>query len=254
LHRCGGGNPEIINTGFRVYSQFEEDGMLLYIFSLIGFTNRKVLDVCIGNGRMSNIANLIINHGCYGLGFDGSIANVEVTREFFRNIDSLWFKPKIERVWITKDNINRLVKDCGDWEGNIDFFSLDIDGNDYWIWDALDIVSPRVFMCETRNFCPDDESITIPYREDFYHLSPENYHEHFYGVSSLAMIKLSNRKGYRLIGANKYGSNLIFMRNDVGIEVFEEISLDTITEGNQFIIDRKRKLWPELKDAPWVKV
>jgi len=63
--------PKIIDTGFKVYSQFDEDGILLYLFSLIGFTNRKVVEICCGHGAECNTANLIINHACYGLLFDG---------------------------------------------------------------------------------------------------------------------------------------------------------------------------------------
>jgi hypothetical protein len=63
--------PSLNDVGFKVYSQFEEDGLLLYIFSIIGTTNKRVLEICAGDGIQCMAANLIINHGWVGLLFDG---------------------------------------------------------------------------------------------------------------------------------------------------------------------------------------
>jgi hypothetical protein len=245
--------PDMIDTGFKVYSQFDEDGILLYIFSLIGFSNRKVIDICCGNGRDSNTANLIINHACYGLLFDGNQQNIDEANEFYRTNTSTLIMPPLGRcVWITKDNINQLIE-TEDWRGDIDLLSLDIDGIDYYVWDALTAVSPRVFICETHNIVPDDMAITIPYKEDFYYKSKDNYHEEFRSVSPLAMIRLSKRKGYRLVGSHKYGFNLIFLRNDVGNDYFPEVELSSISN-NPYTILGKKTRWPLVKNAPWVKV
>ena len=245
--------PELIDTGFRVYSQFDEDGILLYIFSLIGFTNRKVVEICCGNGSECNTANLIINHACHGLLFDGDENNIKKANDFFKTNKSTWILPPIcKQAWITKDNINRLIEN-EDFIGDIDFLSLDIDGNDYYIWDSIKILYPRVFICECHNIVPDDMAVTIPYKEDFLYTSKENYHEEFRSVSPLAMIKLSKEKGYRLIGSNKYGFNLIFLRNDVGIDYFPEVTLDKISN-NPYTILSKKTRWPLVKNAPWVKV
>ncbi|GHU95793.1 hypothetical protein FACS189479_09450 [Spirochaetia bacterium] len=68
------------------------------------------------------------------------------------------------------------------------------------------------------------------------------------------MIKLSQKKGYRFIGSNKYGSNLFFIKNDITAVGLPDIRLDETTKNNQFIIDRKKRLWPQLENAPWEKV
>jgi hypothetical protein len=245
--------PKIIDTGFKVYSQFDEDGILLYIFSIIGFTNRKVVEICCGTGSECNTANLIINHACYGLLFDGDGNNISIAKKFFQENKSTWLLPPIcKHAWITKDNINDLIKE-EEFIGDIDLLSLDIDGIDYYLWNSIEIISPRVFICECHNIVPDDMAITIPYKEDFSYTSKDNYHEEFRSVSPLAMIKLSKRKGYRLIGAHKYGFNLIFMRNDIGNNIFPAITLDQISN-NQYTIIGKKTRWPFVKDAPWIKV
>jgi len=243
--------PKIIDTGFKAYSQFDEDGILLYIFSLIGFTNRKVVEMCCGIGAECNTANLIINHACYGLLFDGDENNIKSAINFFKSNKSTWLLPPIcKHVWITKDNINSLIEEEG-FKGDIDLLSLDMDGVDYYIWKSLEIISPRVFICECHNMIPDDMAVTIPYKDDFSGWSKDN--ALFLGASPLAMIKISKEKGYRLIGSHKYGFNLIFMRNDIGNKYFPEVSLGEISN-NQYTILIKKTAWPFYEDAPWVKV
>ena len=67
--------PSFREVGFKAYSQFEEDGILLYIFSIIGVSNKKVVEICVGDGTECMAANLLINHGWEGLLFDGSEEN-----------------------------------------------------------------------------------------------------------------------------------------------------------------------------------
>jgi hypothetical protein len=251
--RRGRGTSQLIDTGFKVYSQFDEDGILLYIFSLIGFTNRKVVEMSCGNGMECNTANLIIHHACYGLLFDGDENNIKSANDFFKKNKMTWILPPVcIQAWITKDNVNSLIKEEG-FEGEVDLLSLDIDGIDYYLWKNLQVISPRVFICECHNVVPDDMAITIPYKDDFSYKSKDNYHEEFRSVSPLAMIKLSKEKGYRLIGSHKYGFNLIFMRNDVGKEYFPEVLLEDISN-NQYTKVAKETRWPLVKDAPWVEV
>src|SRR5438128_1075394 len=69
--------PKLSEVGFRKYSQFEEDGMLLFIFSLIQPVNRTCVEICAGNGRECMATNLIVNHGWWGHLFDGDERNVQ---------------------------------------------------------------------------------------------------------------------------------------------------------------------------------
>ena len=244
---------KFLDIGFKAYSQFDEDGILLYIFSLIGFTNRKVVEICCGTGYECNTANLIINHSCQGLLFDGNAFNIKTANDFFRmNQMTALIPPLCKQAWITKDNINKLIQN-ENFLGNIDLLSLDIDGNDYWVWEAIDKINPRVFICETCNFAPNDKAITIPYKEDFICSSPENFCDDFRGASSLAMIKLSKKKGYRLVGAHKHGFNLIFIREDIGQKYFPEVRIEDVSN-NPWTIESKKKRWDKVKNLPWLEV
>lgn len=244
--------PRLLDVGFKVYSQFNEDGILLYIFSILGTTNKKVVEICAGDGRECMATNLIINHGWEGLLFDGSEQAVENGNKFFASHKSTWLQPPIfKHAWITKENVNKLIQDEG-YSGNIDLLSLDIDGNDYYIMEAIDVIQPRVIICETHNVIPSDLSITIPYKSDFNKIKTD-VHPDFQSVSLLAMKKLLNKKGYRLIGGHSHGFNVVFVQNNIGIDYFPEVSVESIHD-NTFTRFRRDTSWNEVKDLPWIKV
>lgn len=245
--------PPLNETGFRVYSQFEEDGLLLYIFSVIGFRSKKVVEMCCGGGIECMATNLIINHGFEGFLFDGNPVNVANANAFFKSKqDCLLFSPRIQHAWITKENVNQLLKNIGA-AGEIDLFSLDIDGNDYWIWEAIDAIQPRVCIFETQNIIPSDLSITIPYSPDFYCWDKKGYEQDFRSVSLLAMTNLSKKKGYRLIGAHRHGFNAIYMRNDIGLNEFPEVSVESVHQ-NHWTKYCQTTIWPHVKHMGWENV
>ena len=224
---------------FRNFSQFGEDGILHYIFSLVGVTNSRVVEMCAGNGIESNSANLIVNHGWNALLVDGDESNVKHGRAFFRANNSTQFDPpQFLQRWINRSNVNTIIQDAG-FSGEIDLLSLDMDGVDYWIWDAISVISPRVVLIEI-NLQMGDKPVTVPYSDDFTSrwLPLEDHIDDdptdgtrilrnwtMYGGASLAAFnKLAKSKGYRLIGRNSLGFNAFFMRDDVGGELFPEIS------------------------------
>jgi len=133
---------------FRNFSQNGEDGILWYIFSTIGTTNKKVVELCVGDGIQCNAANLIVNHGWDALLFDGDEGNIKRGTEFYKTSpDTFWMPPRMVHAWITSENVNALIRDWG-VKGEIDLFSLDMDGVDYWIWKAIDCIEPRVVVLE----------------------------------------------------------------------------------------------------------
>ncbi len=240
--------PSFDEVGFRKYSQFEEDGILLFIFSIIGRTNRMAVEICAGDGIQCNCANLIINHGWEGFLFDGDAHNVKKGKAFFKNHkDTFLWPPKFTCSWITAENINTVIQSAG-CSGEIDLFSLDMDGNDYWIWEALDCIQPRVVVCETHNAIPYDKALTVPYDPKFKIKIP-NYHS----ASLLAMTKLANKKGYRLVGTHRYGFNAFFIRNDVCENLLPEVTVKSCLQ-DSFTKGTVEKSWPKIKDLDWIEV
>ena len=244
---------DVSQAGFRCYSQFEEDGIILYVLSMIGMKTKKVVEICIGNGEECMATNLILNHGYQGFLFDGSEHNVEHANRFFKSKkDCLLNPPSVEAAWITKDNVNDLLRNIGA-QDEVDLLSLDIDGNDYYIWEAINEINPRLCVFETHDIVPGDLSITIPYEENFNWKTKEGAEPDFRSVSLLSMKKLSERKGYRLIGAHKHGFNVFFLRNDIAQDIFPEVSIDHV-HNNLWTKVGQQQRWPLVKDKPWVKV
>lgn len=216
-------NPiQFTDVGFRVYSQHEEDGILLSIFALIGTTNKRCVEICAGDGIECNTANLIINHRWVGLLFDGNKSNTEKARSFYSNHpDTKYWPPAIINAWITSTNINELIMQ-NDFSGEIDLLSLDVDGVDYWIWKAINTIQPRVLVAEINHLWGPERSVTVPYREDFVAELTE-YGSDYAGASLAAFVKLSRSKGYRLVGTNAIATNAFFVRNDICCDWLPEI-------------------------------
>jgi hypothetical protein len=222
LVRTGAPLPSFEDVGFRSFSQFDEDGILLYIFSLIGMTTRTAVEVCAGVGYECNSANLIINHGFYGLLFDGNPENVEKAKGFFAaRPDTLITPPVVAHAWIEADNINDLVRGH-QFTGEIDLLSVDMDGIDYWVWDALTVVQPRVVVVEYHTSWGPDEAMTVPNVKGFQYSQEKGA---FCGASLAAFNKLANKKGYRLVGCNRNRINAFFVRRGLGDELLPEVSV-----------------------------
>jgi len=236
--------PPLCDVGFRNYSQFEEDGILLYLFSLIPPTNRKCVEICAGNGRECMTANLIINHGWWGYLFDGMDSNVQsATRFFANNKDTFLHPPIFTKAWITAENVNEHLTAAG-VTGPIDLLSLDLDGMDYWVWKAITAIDPRVVVCETHNLVPIGRAVTVPYDPKFV-CSSENYR----GASLEAMCRLGNDKGYRLVGTHRFGFNAFFIKDGVGNDFFPEVAASSCLSDP--FSEKRRHDWAEVASMPW---
>jgi hypothetical protein len=219
--RAGAPQPDLRDTEFRCYSQNGEDGILLYLFSLLGITNRKVVEICSSNGIECNAANLLVNHGWQGLLVDGDQAQIEAGKKFYANHPNTRFSvPTRSHHWVTAENVDQLIAHHG-FAGHIDLLSLDLDGMDWWIWRAIQCIRPRVIVLEFNALLGPDRALTLPYNPQF----RLNYSRQPYqcGASLSAFAKLGCEKGYRLVGVTSLGINAFFVRADVGADLFPEI-------------------------------
>ncbi|MBU1033823.1 hypothetical protein KKI22_02615 [Patescibacteria group bacterium] len=215
----------INQVGWRAFSQFDEDGILLYIFSIIGSTNRIAVEIgadCQADFFAfpeSNTTNLLVNHDWQGLIIDASKRNIKKLKRFFRNCKSTTYKPPVLlQALVNRKNINNLIKKSG-FIGEIDLFSLDVDSNDYWLFQALEVIKPRVLVLEINQFWQDQAAVSIPYQNDldtFLKLRQTN--PSYFGASLTAMVKLAKKKGYRLVALNSFGHNAFFVKKDLGLK------------------------------------
>ncbi len=244
--------PGFSDVEFRAFSQNGEDGLLLYVFSLIGMGGRRCVEICGADGLECNTANLIINHGWHGLLFDGNDQLIERGRKFYAEQgDTRFFPPTFVHAWITRDNINNFIQNAG-FTGEIDLLSLDIDGNDYWIWNAINVVRPRVVIAEFQCIWGADEAVTVPYADDFQPKFIDGFGL-YCGASLPAFVKLAKSKGYRLVGVQNLGFNAIFVADGVGEKVLPEVDAASCLNDLPFV-KFARTLLPKVQHFDWVRV
>lgn len=205
---------EINNHELSVYSQNGEDGILLYLFSRIGTTSRTFVEFGVGDGTECNSANLSINFAWSGLLMDGGEENMRHARRFYdRVLGERAASVAVAKRWITAENIDELIGEHG-IRGEIDLLSVDIDGNDYWVWRAIRSVDPRVVVVEYNPSFGIDNAVTVPYDPAFQRRAkhPSGF---YHGASLRALAALGGEKGYVLVGCDSRGVNAFFVRRDV---------------------------------------
>jgi len=208
-------------AGFRAFSQFDEDGILLYIFALIGTTNRRAIEMAAGVGYESNTANLIVNHNFTGLLFEGNPDAAWLCEQFYAKYqDTHWNTPVVvDRTWLKCENINEVISKHG-FAGEIDLFSLDVDGMDYWLLESLSAVQPRVIVVEYNGIFTADVAMTAAYEPNY------SYQEgRASGATLAAFDKLCDRKGYRLVGCNRNCLNAFYVRKDLAPDLFPAVKV-----------------------------
>jgi hypothetical protein len=213
LRGSGSALPSLSDVEFRCYSQNGEDGILLYLFSLLGTEHRRSVEICAGSGLECNTANLIINHGWHGLLVDGDAAQIARGKAFYAQCPTTRISPPtLASSWITVENVGALLAEHRfGWD--IDLLSLDLDGNDYWIWQALPDLRPRVVVLEFNALLGPHESLSLPYDPKFQlDLSKPPYK---CGASLTAFTRLAASRGYRLVGLHSLGFNAFFVRDDL---------------------------------------
>lgn len=196
---------------FKVFSQFGEDGILQYLIRETGITREESTFVEFGvqNYSESNTRFLLMNDHWRGMIIDGSKEYMDSVR----NQDIYW-RHDLTAVdaWIDRDNINQLIGDAG-FSGDLGILSVDIDGNDYWVWEKIEVVKPIIVVVEWNSVFGADHAISVPYDPAFQR-EKAHYSNLFWGASIAAFNHLAARKGYSLLGSNTVGNNLFFVRND----------------------------------------
>lgn len=202
-------NPNWLNARrFRLHSQNEEDGIILALLKAAGVRDRRFVEIGCG-GTGGNSATLAYDFGWNGLMVDASKRGTEVARELFKANAGV----VVMRALVTTDNINDLLREHG-FAGEVDLMSIDVDSNDYWLWDALQVCSPRILVMEYNALFGPERALTLPNAP-----RPKGAPKAYSGASLVALEKLARRKGYRLVLCEDAGVNAFFLRNDVAASI-----------------------------------
>lgn len=202
-------NTNFRKVGFKVFSQWDEDGIIQYLVNKVPIENKTFIEFGVENYEESNTRFLLLKDHWQGLVLDGSESDIR-----YIQTDRIHWQYDIQarHAWITRENINSLIEEAG-FSGDLGLLSIDIDGNDYWIWEAIEAVMPRIVVVEYSSIFG-LEPISIPYKPDF-DRTTAHYSTLYYGCSLSALNHLAKRKGYILLGSNVWGHNAFFVRKDI---------------------------------------
>ena len=194
---------------FKVYSQWGEDGIIDHLVANASITSRSFVEFGVESYTEANTLFLLKHRHWRGLIIDGSPEHMESVRRgnvYWRHDLS------VEASFITRGNIDDIIRRNG-FAGELGLLSVDIDGNDYWVWQAIGCCRPCIVVSEYNSLFGPAAMISTPYRADFRRTvaHPSNM---YYGASISALTHLAAQRGYTLVAGNSAGNNVFFVRND----------------------------------------
>lgn len=205
---------------FKIFSQFGDDGIIQWLVHNLDIPNKTFVEFGVENYREANTRFLMMNDNWSGLVMDGAEKNAAqiINSEYFWRHDL-----SAKAAFITAENINALLS-LSSLEKEIGVLHIDLDGNDYWVWKEINVITPIIVILEYNGVFGMDNAITIPYNPNFTRINA-HYSNLYFGASLLALYQLSADKGYAFIGCNSAGNNAYFVRKDKVNDIVREISL-----------------------------
>ncbi len=195
-------------SGFKVRSQYDEDGIIAEIFRRIGTKSRIFVEFGSGNGS-ENCTAFLLMQGWRGLWIDGNSEFVDQAGHSWpAEVDAGLLT--VRNAMVTPDTIDDVIASAG-FTGEIDFLAVDLDGNDYHVLKQISAVAPRVICAEHNSGIPPEVSWVMP-RDDSYVWDGV---EDRIGASLKALEGLLSNRGYVLVGCSIAGVNAFFVRAEL---------------------------------------
>lgn len=209
---------DLAESEFRTFSQWGEDGIIQALLSLVSIEREVFIEFGVSDFKESNCRFLLVNDNWCGLVIDGDQQNIDEIKS-----DPIYWQHnlKAECRFIERGNIEGIFKGCG-VQGPIGLLSIDIDGNDYWVWETIESVDPVVVVVEYNAVFGDQHAITVPYSDGFQRAS-KHHSCLYFGASIRALIQLAGKKGYSFVGTCTNGCNAFFVRSDQADKVSSKI-------------------------------
>jgi hypothetical protein len=210
---------------YKVFSQWGEDGIIQHLIKSLEIKNKTFIEFGVEDFTESNCRFLLMNDNWRGFVVDGSLSNIEKIKKsyFYWRYDLNAF-----HAFITKNNINEILQHSA-FDKDIGILSIDIDGNDWFILEAISFYQPRILICEYNDVFGKDRAISVPYDPQFIR-TERHYSNLYFGASIAAMTYLANKKGYALVGVNSNRNNAFYVRKDLLCDQAPAVDLDQIYE------------------------
>ena len=223
---------DIHKSEFKVFSQWGDDGIIQFLINYLDIPTdaEKFVEFGVENYTEANTRFLLINNNWQGLIMDGSEDNMK----YVQHDDIYWrFHLAAKPAFITRENINGLLKE-NEMTGEIGLLHIDIDGNDFFVWQTIDAVNPIIVIVEYNSVFGSNKPWSVPYDKEF--VRSKYHHSNLYwGTSLLSLCDLATEKGYGFIGCNSNGNNAFFVRND------KLKGLKTLTAEQGFVMSKFRE-------------
>lgn len=199
----------IEETFFKVFSQDYEDGIIQYLIKSLGLKNIKFVEIGTQDYSESNTRYIFETMRCEGLIIDPTPNLKKKINSFLRTWKNTL---TIHNDFINSNNVVEIIEK-NSFEKNLDIFSLDIDGIDYWILEKLPKKIAKIFIIEYNPYFGSKKEICAPNIEYFDRFK---YHStgFCWGASLKAIIKLMKQKGYTFIGTNNLNVNSFFVQDE----------------------------------------
>jgi hypothetical protein len=197
--------------GFKVYSQCDEDGIIQEIFRRIDPGPRTFVEFGVEEGLECNTLKLLLE-GWSGLWIEADPSYVRRINAKFGDVIGEG-RLRVREAFIDRDNIDGLIAER--FTDEIGLLSIDIDGNDIHILDAINVVRPRVIVIEYNGKFPPPMNL-VPRYDPGHRWNGCDYN----GSSLEAIVRVADRKGYKLVGCNIAGVNAFLVRDDLVGEHF----------------------------------
>ncbi|MFA6165711.1 MAG: hypothetical protein WC700_03785 [Gemmatimonadaceae bacterium] len=199
----------------RVYSQDGEDGAIAEIFTRIGDGNRFSVELGIGDGRECCTRNLLQHHQWCGVLVEADETAADHARQLYRHLPGVRILPRC----VTAENVLSVLEAAGVPQSP-DLLVIDIDGNDYWVWERiLSAYQPRVTVIEYNARWRPPREWVMPYAPDHCWRGTA-----YFSASLSSLAKLGARSGHLLVGCSSNGVNAYFVRADLVDDRFPDHS------------------------------
>ena len=228
----------LINFGFKSYSQSDEDGIIEEIFNRIGVSNKNFIEIGVQDGLECNTTYLL-NQGWNGMWIE---QDIKQCNKILKTFDFLINKKlKLINKTANFSNINNIIKENWDLKQEVDLLSIDIGLNTFHVLNEIDIIKPRVIVTEYNSKYGPKTMWKVKRSEN------EDWDgSDYFGASLKSFELMMEKKDYLLIGCNITGVNAFFLRKDLVNEKF----LDNFTSEFHY---ENQKIWlikafePDLK-------
>jgi hypothetical protein len=210
-----------LDAEFKIFSQWGDDGLIQFLIAELTVARRIFIEFGVGNYKESNTRFLLMKDNWSGLIFDSSKKNIDQVKSAYY----FWHHDLIAKDrWITVENIEAEIRQCG-LAGDIGLLHIDVDGNDFWIWKKLEVITPIIVIIEYNSVFGVERSITTPYRADF-DRTKAHHSNLLFGASLRGLVHLGNEKGYAFVGCNSAGNNAYFVRREFLTPNVKEVSVE----------------------------